>query len=193
MRRFLLLVILAFAPLMMAQEATEHGKSEAAQPEEVSSTWKWANFIILAIGLGYLMGKSLPGMFHSRNQEIQKGIAEAQKLKYEAEKRVAEMDARMNALGAEIERFRAQAATEMQQEGERIRQETAAQIQRIEAQVEQEIESATKAARRNLKDYAANLALELAEQRVRTRLDGNAENNLVDGFIRDLEHQGSKN
>ena len=118
-------------------------------------------------GLGYLMAKTLPPLFKSRTEEIQKGIAEAQAIKQDAEKRAAEVDARTAALGADIERFRAEAKAEMEQEGERIRQETAAQIERLEQQAEQEIEPAGKTARRELKSYAANLALDLAEQRIR--------------------------
>ncbi len=81
----------------------------------------------------------------------------------------------------------------MQQEGERIRQETAKQLGHLEHQARQEIEAAGKVARRELKDYAAKLALDLAEQRVRARLNAGTETALVDGFIHDLQRQESKN
>jgi F0F1-type ATP synthase membrane subunit b/b' len=81
----------------------------------------------------------------------------------------------------------------MQQESERIRQETAAQIARLEQKAEQEIESAGKTARRELKNYAAKLALDLAEQRVRTRLDAHTEQAMIDGFLEDLERQDAQN
>ena len=80
----------------------------------------------------------------------------------------------------------------MQQEGERIRQETAAQIARLEIQAQQDIEMSGKVARRELKSYAAKLSLDLAEQRVRTRMDAATEQGLVDAFIQDLERE-SKN
>ena len=83
----------------------------------------------------------------------------------------------------DIERFRVEAKAEMQQEGERIRQETAAQIARLEIQAQQDIEMTGKLARRELKSYAAKLSLDLAEQRVRERLDPAAEAGLVDAFI----------
>jgi F0F1-type ATP synthase membrane subunit b/b' len=77
----------------------------------------------------------------------------------------------------------------MQQEGERIRQETAAQIARLEHQAQQEIEMSGKIARRELTSYAAKLSLDLAEQRVRERLDAATEQGLVDAFIQDLERE----
>ncbi len=192
MKRLLLLSILAAVPLL-AQEPAEHKGDSTTQVEETSSGWKWANFAILVIGLGYLMAKNLPPLFQSRTKEIQKGISESQQMKMDAERRSAEMDARLNAIGEEIERFRKQSAVEMQQEGERIARETAAQIKRIEQQAAAEIESAGKAVRRQLKDFAAELALGLAEERLRARLDGATESALVDDFVHSLERKPSPN
>jgi F-type H+-transporting ATPase subunit b len=189
-----LLLVTAFAMVtLFAQEPAEHNAGEtAAQSEGVSPIWKWANFAILAVGLGYLMAKHLPGVFSSRSTEIQKGISESQKMKLDAERRSAEMDARLNALGSDIEKFRTQSAAEMQQEGDRIGRETAAQIKKIEAQAAVEIEAAGKTARRQLKEYAAELALGLAEERLRARLDSATESALVDDFVHDLERQASQ-
>lgn len=159
---------------------------------EPSAGWKWANFVILVIGLGYLMAKLLPPIFKSRTEEIQKGIAEARAIKEDADKRAAEVEARTRTLGADIERFRVESKAEMQQEGERIRQETAAQIARLEVQAQQDLEMSGKIARRELKNYAAKLSLDLAEQRVRARMDAGTEQALVDAFIQDLERE-SKN
>jgi len=135
----------------------------------------------------------MPPMFRARTTEIQKNISEAQAIKRDAESRAAAVDARVQALGTEMERFRAQSKIEMQQEGDRIRQETARQIARHDAQAAQEIEAAAKTAGRELKEYAAKLALELAEQRIRTRVDDRTESALVDAFVADLGRQESKN
>ena len=180
-----LVLLIGFAVSAAAQEATEKN--------EPGIGWKWANFAILAAGLGVLISKHLPPFFRSRTEDIQKGISEAQRMKRDAEKRAAEMDTRMSALGAEIETFRTQAHAEMEQEGDRIRRESARQIERLQQQAELEIESAGKAARRELRTFAAGLALDLAEQRVKARLDANIETALVDGFVQDLRNQGSKN
>jgi F-type H+-transporting ATPase subunit b len=122
--------------------------------------------------------------------EIQKGISEAQKIKREAEARASEMNARLASLSAEIDKFQRTARTEMEQEGARLREETARHLQKLQHQAEQEIETAGKLARRQLKTYAAKLALDLAEQRIRTRLDKSAESGLVDEFVKNL---GSRN
>lgn len=188
-RATLVATFLVTAPVVYlhAQEAASHETTGKEETGDESLTWKWINFAILAAGLGYLMAKTLPAYFRSRTIEIQKGIAEAQALKADAEKRAAQMEARLAALSEEIEKFRVQAQAEMEQEGKRITEETARQMRRLEQQVELEIETAAKTARRELKIFAARLALDLAEQRIRTRLDAPAEAGLIEDFVQDLE------
>jgi F-type H+-transporting ATPase subunit b len=181
---FVLILLLLCVAFAGAQET-----AETKTNNEPGMVWKWANFAILAVGLGYLIAKNLPPFFRSRTSEIQKGITEAQQIKRDAEKRALEVEAKLQRLGAEIEEFRTQARAEMQQEGERIRQETVKQITHQEHQAQLEIEAAGKAARRQLRDYAAKLALDLAEQRIRARLNAATDAALVDGFIQDLELQ----
>ena len=118
---------------------------------------------------------------------------EAQQAKSDAERRAADMEARMNAIGAEIEKFRAEARAEMEQEGARIRRETADLIEKMERQAQLEIESAGTAARRQLRAYAAELAVDLAEQRIRERLDEPTEASLIEGFVRNLQREESRN
>jgi F-type H+-transporting ATPase subunit b len=199
MKRFLLVAILLLTGSLsvFAQEGkeAEGAKPEGSEKSEPSEIWKWANFAILAVALGYVVTKTIPPAFKARTAEIQKGIAEARTIKEEADKRAAAVEAKIKSLGADIEKLRTESKAEMQAEGSRIQQETAAQIARLEAQAALEIEVAGKAAQRDLKAYAAKLALELAEQRVRTRLDGAAEAGLVNGFVQDLGRldSGSKN
>lgn len=190
-KRLALILLLATAGscVLPAQESTGT-KKESPEP---SAAWKWANFVILAAGLGYLIGKYAPGMFRARTAEIQKDIAEAQAVKKDAESRAAAVDMRVQALGEEMERFREQSKLDMQQEGDRIRRETARQIARQDAMAAQEIESAGKIARRQLKEYAAKLAVDLAGQRIRTRVDAGTESALVDSFVADLGREESKN
>jgi F-type H+-transporting ATPase subunit b len=190
-KRVLLAMMLLFGAVAM--HAQEKDKVEEPISKDEMLVWKWANFVILAAGAGYLLGKHLPAFFKGRTADIQKDITEAQQQKLAAEKRAAEMDARLKTLGADIEKFRAESKAEMEQEAQRIRQETARQIEKLQKQAEQEIESAGNLRSRELREYAAKLALDLAEQRIRTRLDAGTEAGLVDDFTKDLQQQGSKN
>jgi F-type H+-transporting ATPase subunit b len=188
-----LLFALALAAGAMYAQETATEKKEAAEVKDELLVWKWANFLIIVGAGGYFLSKHLPAYFGARTSDIQKDINEAQAQKAAAEKRSAEMDARLASLGAEIEKFRAEAKVEMAVEAGRIRQETAQMIEKIQKQAEQQIESAGSLASRELSAYAAKLSLDLAEQRIRTRLDAGTEAALVEDFTRDLNKQGSKN
>ncbi|MEO5922684.1 MAG: ATP synthase F0 subunit B [Bryobacteraceae bacterium] len=196
MKRLLLVAMLALGTTVVyAQEKEAKGEhTEEAKGElEVPDSLKWANFAILFVGLGFMLAKVLPKNFAERTAAIQKEITEAQAVKRDAEARAAKVEAQVKSLGADIEKFRSESAKEMAHEGERIRMETAAQIQRIGDHAALEIESAGKIARRELRQYSVALALKMAEERVRAKLDGTTEAALIDGFVSQMGQQGSKN
>jgi F-type H+-transporting ATPase subunit b len=183
---FLLGAFLLGSVVCFAQE-------QGGESGDTLALWRWVNFAILAAGIGYLLAKHLPPFFSSRTSSIQKEIAEAQKLKQESEERSAAILRRVSSLSADIEAFRVQSRAEMEREGERIREEAATHIRKLNDQAQTEIESAGKTARRELRAYAADLALDLAAQRIRVRLDAGTEAGLVDRFVGDLKRQESKN
>lgn len=149
--------------------------------------WNWANFVLLAIGLGYIMAKLLPPLFASRSREIRKDIEESRRIRDEAEARAADVERRLAGLEAEIAALRAQSVKEAQTESERLAAHTAAEIAKIEAQSQRDIADAAKAARNDLKRFAAHLAIDLAEQKIRVRMTPTTEDSLVLGFVRDLK------
>jgi F-type H+-transporting ATPase subunit b len=151
--------------------------------------WKWVNFLILAAGLGYLIRKHAPAFFQQRSQEIQQGISEATKTKQEAEARAAAIERRLAGLESEIRSLRASAHEEIAAEGGRISRETMHHLQRIQAQSAQEIELMSRAASAELRKYSAELALDLAQQRIRSRMTQDTQNSLADKFLQDLRYQ----
>jgi F0F1-type ATP synthase membrane subunit b/b' len=72
-------------------------------------------------------------------------------------------------------------------EGERVRLETERNLKKIQAQAEQEMASAVKAARQELRAYSAELAIRLAEQSIRGRITAEIEDQLVASTIAELE------
>lgn len=186
MRRLVILLALAAAATLSAQHEGGHG---GGAPPSLTG-WKWANFALLVGGLGYLLAKKAPAFFQGRTADIQNGIAEAARLKAAAEARAAEIERKVAQLGAEIANLKAEARQEMEAENQRLREETMRQLAKIQARSEQEIASAAKAARLELKSYSANLALALAVDQLRGRVTGEVGRALVAGFVKDLESQG---
>jgi F0F1-type ATP synthase membrane subunit b/b' len=175
----LALLILLGAGLMFAEGS---GGGDSTLP-----LWKWANFLLLAGGLMYLAGKMLPPLFAARSQSILKDISESGKIRQDADARAAEVDRRLAGLETEIARLREDSQRESQAETQRLAAHTAAEIAKIHAQAEQEIGAAGKAARAELKRYAAELAVGLAEQKIRARMTPATEDGLVRGFVRNLQ------
>lgn len=193
MRRLVLILALAATGIW----AQEHGAAPAAEhgapaehgsggPKEVSIWWKWANFAVLAGGLGYLIAKNAPAFFAARNEEIRKGLEEGAELQREANARTAAMEARLRNLETEIAELRTKAKSEIATEGERVKAETTAAMTKIQAHAESEIAAAAKNERAVLKTYAADLALKMAEEKLRGRIDSPADAQLIQGFLKGL-------
>jgi F-type H+-transporting ATPase subunit b len=198
MRRAILVLALtlSFALYLLPQEAPKPAESNAQT--EQGDPWMWwkvANFAILAIGLGYLVRKHAPAFFEQRSQQIAQAMVDATKAKTDAQAQAATIEKRLAGLQNEIESLRGAARAEMAADGERITRETEQRLQKIQNQAVQEIALMTRAGRAELRKYAARLALDLAEQRLRSRVTAGAQDGLVDGFVHDLRYrvtQGGK-
>ena len=177
-------LILVLAPL----RAAEHED----KPEKDMTPWLWANFVILAGGAGYLAAKKGGPYFASRSQDIRKGMADAEKLTADSQARVAAVNAKIANLQTEIESIRVGIRQEQKQEHERIQRETTAEMHRIQTHVEYEMEAAGKAARLALRRHAAQLALELAEQKLRARMTPRMQDILTRSFVEELQHPGQR-
>ncbi len=202
--RKLLLALACGAGLLLAQEHApaeaakggEHAKAEGGHGEEHGDPmiwWKWANFVLLAGGLGYLLAKNLPPFFRSRTEEIQRGITEAAALKKDAEARLAQMESRLGKLDAELAALRDGAKAEITAEGERLQVETRAALAKIQSNAEQEIAAATRAASASLRAEAAELAVKLAAGRIQARMTPETQAELVSRFVGTLETKRLQN
>lgn len=147
---------------------------------------KWANFLLLAGALGYMIGKNSGPFFAARSRGIRKDLEDSEQKRKDAEARAAAVDARLADLGKEIAALRGESQAEAQAENERMAHHTETEIAKIQAHAEQEIASAGKAARTELKRYAGQLAVELAEARIRSNMTPGTQDALVRSFIHDL-------
>ena len=198
MRRLALCASLAFAlaAAFPASEqaqpaASEHGQEAQAHRGNSTTLWKVANFVLLAAGLGYLIHKKGGAFFRARTEQIRQAIADAARLREEAEARAAGIDQRLAGLEAEIEALRRNARQETAAEGERVRAQLRQDLDKLQAQAEQGIASAAQAARQELRRYAAGLAVSLAEQKVRAWMSAEIEDRLVAAAIQELGQAGA--
>ena len=180
---------LAFASHALPQESPATAHTNEAEQGDPWIWWKWANFAILAAGLGYLIRKNVPPLFRKQSDEIKSALAESAKLKQEAADYAASVEARLANLQNEIQKLREDAHAEMTAESDRIRRDTEHHVQRIREQSVQELGLMTRAAKDELRKYAAELAIGLAEERIRFRMNPEIQDRLANGFLRDLRER----
>ncbi|HUI81147.1 MAG TPA: ATP synthase F0 subunit B [Bryobacteraceae bacterium] len=191
--RFALLVTVTVCfGVAFAQEG-EAGKKPESFAERHELALKWANFLLLAGGLAYLIKKNGGPFLAERSRKIQEDIREADAVRQDAERRAAEVDRRLATLETEIAGLRAESENEAAAETERMRRQTAAEIAKVQAHAEQEIVAAGKTARAELKQYAAELAIGLAEKKLEARMTADTQDALVRGFVRDVDSLSSTN
>ena len=149
--------------------------------------WKWPNFLLLAWLLGFLIKKHGAPLLTSRSEGIRQGLEAGEKAKAEAQQRAAGVDAKIATLDREIAALRTAAKADLERETTRIQRDAATEVSRIERHTENEIVSIGKQARLELRRYAADLALDLAEQKIRARMSPEVQSTLVENFAGGVE------
>ncbi len=148
------------------------------------------NFVVVAGLLYVLLKKPFAAFFRERTDAIQNAIEEARRASEEAGARLAEIEGRLSRLDSEIAELRS--ASEADSAGEEKRQQEAARenAARMVRSAEQEIESAARLARRELRAYAAELAVSLAEKKI--QVTPAADQELVRSFADRLDRDGGR-
>jgi F0F1-type ATP synthase membrane subunit b/b' len=131
-------------------------------------------------------------LLQARSEEIQKAMRESAQLKAESDARLAEIERRLSGIGKSIEKMRVELITEMNAEGSRLREDTERQVQRVHDQARQEIQFMTKTARLELKSFSAQLAIDMASQRIKSRMTHDTQHQMVKAFIGDLGRDGER-
>jgi F-type H+-transporting ATPase subunit b len=147
------------------------------------------NFAVVAGAIAWASKKYLPAMFRNRTASIQHAMAEARKTSEEANRRLADIEARLSHLGSEIEEMRINVEKEAADEEARTKAAAIEDARRIVQSAEQEIAAAARAARRDLTAYAADLAVSLARKQI--HVDAGTDQGLIQSFAQQLSDSGS--
>ena len=143
--------------------------------------------VVVGLILWALKSKVLASL-RERTVLIRKSMDEAKKTSEAAMARLKEIESRLARLDVEIGQLKNQADQEFTIEEQRIKQAAAEDAKRVVELAELEIASAAKAARRDLKAFAAELAVSLAEKKI--QIDPQTDQRLVSTFVSDLGKDG---
>ncbi len=146
------------------------------------------NFVLVVLFFVLLFRSSVPKMFRDRTQAIQKGMREAQAASAEASRRLSNIEARLAKLDIEVAEIRASAESEAAAEEARIRQSAEEDKRKVLEAVETEVNAIARNARRELKTYAATLAVDLASHKI--KVDDTTDQALLREFVGQLGKDG---
>jgi F-type H+-transporting ATPase subunit b len=177
-----------FAQFKYSKSVVWFGKLLGLSPHSSYLLYWFLNFVLVVLFFYFLFRSSIPQMFRDRTQAIQKGIREAQAASAEAARRLSDIEARLARLDTEVAEIRASAESEAAAEEARIRQSAEEDKRKILDSVETEISAIARNARRELKTYAATLAIDLASRKI--KVDEPTDQALLREFVSQLGKDG---
>ena len=142
--------------------------------------------------LGFVLRKPLAGFFAERSASIRKGLEEGRKALEVSQAQLKTVEEKLQHLEEEIAAFKASAAREMEAERQRLKLAAAEEAEKILQSARAQTEVAVRAAKLELKSYAAEQAVELAEEIIRRRLDEAGRKKLVSDFLTEVESRKSR-
>ncbi len=148
------------------------------------------NLLVLLVVLLYFGRRPVQGFFADRRAKIQEDLDSAAGLLASAESRHAQLQRQLTRLDQELERIRSAARERAEQERARILAEAAAAAERIRGEARAAVARETQRAREVLREEAAELALELAAERLREEVTEADRDRLLDEFIGRIEQRG---
>jgi len=157
--------------------------------ETTASLLLFINFAIIALAIGVPLAKFLPKVIRKRSQSLSHSLENARKTTADANTRLKAVEDQLSRLDEEIAKIRAQVEDESKHDEARIKATIEEESARIVASAEQEITATAAQARRGLRHYAADLAIEQAARQL--VLTPETDRALIAEFIREAQNGGA--
>jgi F-type H+-transporting ATPase subunit b len=126
--------------------------------------WEWVSFGILLVLLYKYAFPGILSVLDERERKIRESIEAAERSRAEAERRMAEYEARMQSAQKEAAELVVQAKLRAQQMMEENERRMSAEAERIKATAAREIEHERRQALEEVRRYASELGLLIAEK-----------------------------
>jgi F0F1-type ATP synthase membrane subunit b/b' len=137
------------------------------------------NLFIFAAALVYLLKPRLAKAFKERKATIQQTLAQAQAERDEALARLAEVEARLARLDQEVAAIQENSKLEAQAERDRIAREAEQDSLKLREQAQRDISGAVKVAKHELRVFAAQQSVQLAEELIRRDINADDDSKLI--------------
>jgi len=148
---------------------------------------KLINLVIYVGILVFLLRKPMMAFFANRSSEIQDNLKKAEREKQEALAQLKVVEERLNKLDTEIGEIKSQAAHEAEAEYQRILSGAQEDAVKLRETARREIQGLVKSARLDLKVYAAEQAVSIAEGLIKHEMREDDAHRIVNDYISELE------
>jgi F-type H+-transporting ATPase subunit b len=143
--------------------------------------------LLLVVGvLIWIARKPLSNFFARRSDSVREQLAEAQKARAEAEARLAEVQSRMSRLDDELKEIANTAEKEAQDEYKKMLAQAEQDAEKIVERSRQEIEGMTRTAQQELRLHAAELSVQMAEEKIQNEISAADHERLLNRFVSKL-------
>lgn len=157
--------------------------------ETTSRIFLGINFAIIFFAIVIPLGRVMPRVFRKRSQTLSHDLHTAREATTDANARLSAIEAKLAGLDDEMKKFRAQIEQESAEDEKRIKAAISEESVRIVASAEQEIGVAAAHARRSLRNFAAELAIEHAEKGL--KLTPETDRALIAEFVANVSADGA--
>jgi F-type H+-transporting ATPase subunit b len=188
----LLVVLITFPIAAFPQQSSTSSPAETDQAghhkeSPLAIVWKWGNFLILFGGLGWYLRKPLREFLDTRSKAIEEGLSSGRRAKEEALRKLAEIEARLAHLDLEIKSLKDHARAEAEEEKAKILAGSREEAGKILEMASREIEGLKRSARLELQSHVAELAVKLAEERLKHTLTPEQNGKMIQQFLQTLD------
>ena len=147
---------------------------------------KLFNLFLFVALLYLLLRRPIRDAFRARQQGIRSALMRAQEERDAALAKLEDMRKRLATLDDEVAALRAQAVGDAEAEAARIERSTEADLSKLRDQAQREVESAGKTARAELRAFAADQSVRLAEEMIRREMRPEDDARLVQAYVEEL-------
>ena len=152
--------------------------------------WKFVNLFIFVGALVYILVRKakLGDAFRARREGIRAELEKARAERDAALAKLKEVEERLAGLDSQVATIKEKSKAEAAEERERIAHSTEAEIAKLTAQGQRDIENAAKTAKKDLRRFTAEQSVRLAEEMIKRDIRPDDDARLI---TRDIEEMGA--
>jgi len=134
--------------------------------ETTARMFELINFAVIVLAIVIPLARFMPKFLRSRGEKVRSDIESARKVTEDANARLSAVEAKLASLGEEIQKFKTEVDEDIKRDEARIKAALEEESARIVQSAEQEIGMAAAQARRGLRHFAADLAIDQAARQL---------------------------